>query len=117
MNSSASFFRPALSMALAVTPIAAEFKLTKIEMGYLLSSFLWMYVLCLLPVGLLVDRFGGKIVNAAESLEGKVLGPIWYERAYLEFDDDVVLTQAANLTGGRKAYDIGIVGLRNGLRG
>ena len=34
-------------------------------MGYLLSSFLWMYVLCLLPVGLLVDRFGGKVVNAA----------------------------------------------------
>ena len=34
-------------------------------MGYLLSSFLWMYVLCLIPVGLLVDRFGGKVVNAA----------------------------------------------------
>ena len=34
-------------------------------MGYLLSSFLWMYVLCLIPVGLLVDRFGGKAVNAA----------------------------------------------------
>lgn len=33
-------------------------------MGYLLSSFLWMYLLCLLPVGLLVDRFGSKIVNA-----------------------------------------------------
>ena len=33
-------------------------------MGYLLSSFLWAYVLCLIPVGLLVDRFGGKIVNA-----------------------------------------------------
>jgi ACS family glucarate transporter-like MFS transporter len=33
-------------------------------MGYLLSSFLWTYVLCLIPVGLLVDRFGGKAVNA-----------------------------------------------------
>jgi ACS family glucarate transporter-like MFS transporter len=33
-------------------------------MGYLLSSFLWTYVLCLIPVGLLVDRFGGKIVNS-----------------------------------------------------
>ena len=33
-------------------------------MGYLLSSFLWMYLICLLPVGLLVDRFGGKVVNA-----------------------------------------------------
>jgi ACS family glucarate transporter-like MFS transporter len=33
-------------------------------MGYLLSSFLWTYVLCLIPVGLLVDRFGGKIINS-----------------------------------------------------
>ena len=34
-------------------------------MGWLLSSFLWMYLICLIPVGLLVDRFGGKVVNAA----------------------------------------------------
>ncbi len=54
-----------VALSVAVTPIAAEFHLTKVEMGYLLSSFLWMYVICLLPVGLLVDRFGGKIVNAA----------------------------------------------------
>ena len=39
-------------------------------MGYLLSSFLWTYVFCLIPVGLLVDRFGGKIVNALASASG-----------------------------------------------
>lgn len=33
-------------------------------MGFLFSSFLWMYVLCLIPVGLIVDRFGGKAVNS-----------------------------------------------------
>ncbi len=54
-----------IALSVAVTPIAAEFGLTKVEMGWLLSSFLWMYVLCLIPVGLLVDRFGGKVVNAA----------------------------------------------------
>src|SRR5579872_4211768 len=54
-----------VALSVAVTPISAEFHLTKVEMGYLLSSFLWMYVICLLPVGLLVDRFGGKVVNAA----------------------------------------------------
>ncbi len=48
-----------VALSVAVTPISAEFGLTKIEMGWLLSSFLWMYVLCLIPVGLLVDRFGG----------------------------------------------------------
>src|SRR5690349_18487446 len=53
-----------VALSVAITPIATEFGLTKIQMGYLLSSFLWMYVLCLIPVGLLVDRFGGKLVNA-----------------------------------------------------
>jgi MFS family permease len=53
-----------VALSVAATPIAQEFGLDKVEMGYLLSSFLWVYVFCLIPVGLLVDRFGGKIVNA-----------------------------------------------------
>lgn len=54
-----------VALSVAARPISLEFGLSPVQMGYLLSSFLWMYVLCLLPVGLLVDRFGGKIVNAA----------------------------------------------------
>jgi MFS family permease len=53
-----------VALSVAATPVAREFGLDKVQMGYLLSSFLWAYVLCLIPVGLLVDRFGGKIVNA-----------------------------------------------------
>jgi MFS family permease len=53
-----------VALSVAATPVAREFGLDKAEMGWLLSSFLWAYVLCLIPVGLLVDRFGGKIVNA-----------------------------------------------------
>jgi MFS family permease len=52
-----------VALSIAATPIRAEFNLSQVQMGYLLSSFLWTYVLCLIPVGLLVDRFGGKIVN------------------------------------------------------
>jgi MFS family permease len=52
-----------VALSVAATPIRAEFNLSQVQMGYLLSSFLWTYVLCLIPVGLLVDRFGGKIVN------------------------------------------------------
>ena len=33
-------------------------------MGYLFSSFLWTYVLCLLPVGIIIDRFGSKSINS-----------------------------------------------------
>jgi MFS family permease len=53
-----------VALSVAAKPIAAEFHLSPVEMGYLLSSFLWTYVLCLIPVGLLADRWGGKIVNA-----------------------------------------------------
>jgi MFS family permease len=54
-----------VALSVAAKPISTEFGLSPVEMGFLLSSFLWMYVLCLLPVGLLVDRFGAKVVNAA----------------------------------------------------
>jgi ACS family glucarate transporter-like MFS transporter len=54
-----------VALSVAYKPISTEFGLSPVQMGYLLSSFLWMYVICLLPVGLLVDRFGGKVVNAA----------------------------------------------------
>lgn len=53
-----------VALSVAAKPISSEFHLSPVEMGYLLSSFLWTYVLCLIPVGLLVDRFGGKAVNA-----------------------------------------------------
>ena len=54
-----------VALSVAARPISVEFGLSPVQMGYLLSSFLWMYLLCLLPVGLLVDRFGGRIVSAA----------------------------------------------------
>ena len=53
-----------VALSVAAKPISAEFGLSNTQMGYMLSSFLWFYVLCLIPVGLLVDRFGGKIVNS-----------------------------------------------------
>jgi ACS family glucarate transporter-like MFS transporter len=53
-----------VALAVAAKPISTEFGLTPVQMGYLLSSFLWMYLICLLPIGVLVDRYGGKAVNA-----------------------------------------------------
>jgi MFS family permease len=52
-----------VALSVAARPVSVEFGLTPIELGYLFSSFLWMYILCLIPVGLLVDRFGGKALN------------------------------------------------------
>ena len=35
------------------------------EMGYLFSSFLWTYVICLLPIGIMLDRFAPRNINSA----------------------------------------------------
>lgn len=54
--------RTALSVAAPF--IAREFDVSPVAMGYLFSSFLWTYVLCLIPVGLAVDRWGARGVAA-----------------------------------------------------
>ncbi len=51
-----------VTLSFAATPIAREYGLSPVLLGYLFSSFLWTYTLFLLPMGLLVDRFGVKWV-------------------------------------------------------
>ncbi|SDJ15591.1 MFS transporter, ACS family, glucarate transporter [Paraburkholderia steynii] len=67
-----------IALSIAATPIAREFKLTAVGMGYLFSSFIWSYALFLLPMGFLIDRYGTKrmagvgifIWSAATALTG-----------------------------------------------
>jgi len=54
-----------VALSVASKPIAQEFGLSPVAMGYLFSSFLWTYLVCLIPMGILVDRLGTKTVNAA----------------------------------------------------
>jgi MFS family permease len=54
-----------VALSVASKPIAEEFGLSPVAMGYLFSSFLWTYLVCLIPMGILVDRLGTKVVNAA----------------------------------------------------
>jgi ACS family glucarate transporter-like MFS transporter len=49
-------------MSVAGKPIAHEFGLSPIALGYLFSSFLWAYVLMMLPGGRLIDRWGPHVV-------------------------------------------------------
>src|SRR5271156_2383083 len=53
-----------VNMWVAGKPIAQEFGLSPIALGYLFSSFLWAYVLMMLPGGRLIDRFGPHNVAA-----------------------------------------------------
>jgi MFS family permease len=51
-----------VNMSMAGKPIAHEFGLSLIALGYLFSSFLWAYVLMMLPGGWLIDRWGAHVV-------------------------------------------------------
>ena len=50
------------TLSFAIFPIQEAFHLSPVAKGYLFSSFIWSYTLCVIPMGLLVDRFGAKRV-------------------------------------------------------
>jgi MFS family permease len=54
-----------VNMSVAGKPIAHEFGLSPVALGYLFSSFLWAYVLMMLPGGRLIDRWGTHVVASA----------------------------------------------------
>jgi ACS family glucarate transporter-like MFS transporter len=53
-----------IALSVSSQAIAQEFNLSPVALGYLFSSFLWTYIICLLPMGMLVDRYGTRISNA-----------------------------------------------------
>jgi MFS family permease len=52
------------ALSIVAKDIATEFHLSPIQMGYLFSSFLWSYVVCLLPIGIMLDRFSARSVTS-----------------------------------------------------
>lgn len=52
-----------VALSVAAPAIAAEYKLSPVQVGYLFSAYLWTYVVCLIPCGFLTDRYGAKMVN------------------------------------------------------
>jgi hypothetical protein len=60
-----------VNMSVAGKPIAHEFGLSPIELGYLFSSFLWAYVLMMLPGGRLIDRWGTHVMAPVPPLYGR----------------------------------------------
>lgn len=52
------------ALSVATKPITEEFHLSPGQLGVLLSTFLWSYLLCLIPAGIVADRLGSKMTNA-----------------------------------------------------
>ncbi len=71
-----------VNMSLAGHSVAQEFHLSPIALGYLFSSFLWAYVVMMLPSGQLVDRLGvhrmaaigAAVWSVAQALSGAATG-------------------------------------------
>jgi MFS family permease len=54
-----------VALSVAAQPIAREFGISPIQLGFLLSSFIWTYFASLVIWGLALDRWGTRYVNAA----------------------------------------------------
>ena len=53
-----------VTMAVAGSSVAAEMHIGPVALGYLFSSYLWLYAVLLLPVGALTDRVGTQRMSA-----------------------------------------------------
>jgi MFS family permease len=51
-----------ISISVGAKSIQTEFQLSPVAMGYVLSAFFWSYLVCLVPAGILSDRFGPRRV-------------------------------------------------------
>ncbi len=71
-----------INMSVAGRSVAQDFALSPVALGYLFSSFLWAYVVMMLPSGHLVDRLGAHRMAAigaafwsvAQMLSGAAIG-------------------------------------------
>jgi ACS family D-galactonate transporter-like MFS transporter len=57
-----------VNVSVAEQALHAEFGISTIQFSYLLSAYSWTYALCQLPSGVLLDRFGVRLVGSISSL-------------------------------------------------
>jgi ACS family D-galactonate transporter-like MFS transporter len=56
-----------VNVSVAEQALHAEFGITTIQFAYLLGAYSWTYALCQLPAGVLLDRFGVRLVGSVSS--------------------------------------------------
>ncbi len=93
------------TLAIANHDIASDLRLSPTQMGALLSAFAWTYALCQLPVGILTDRVGPRLMlgagmilwSLAQLVSGTVqgFGQFIAARAALGFGESPMFTAGA----------------------
>jgi MFS family permease len=63
-----------VNLSVAARSIATSYRLSPVQLGFVFSSFLWTYLVCLIPLGFAVDRWGARTVTAASLLIWSVAG-------------------------------------------
>lgn len=63
-----------VNLSVAARAIATSYHLSPVQLGFVFSSFLWTYLVCLIPLGFAVDRWGARTVTAASLLVWSVAG-------------------------------------------
>jgi len=64
------------NLSVAAPLIADAYDLSPVQMGYVFSSYLWTYLIFLVPFGVAVDRWGGRRVGAGSLLVWSVGGAL-----------------------------------------
>ncbi|MGI4796587.1 MAG: MFS transporter, partial [Janthinobacterium lividum] len=65
-----------INLSVAAKSIAATYELSPVQLGYIFSSFLWTYLVCLVPLGMAVDRWGARSVTAGSLLVWSIAGAL-----------------------------------------
>lgn len=55
-------FADRATLSIVGTDLSKQLKLDPVAMGYVFSAFSWAYVICQIPGGWLLDRFGSKVI-------------------------------------------------------
>lgn len=63
-----------INLSVAAKSIATTYDLSPVQLGFIFSSFLWTYLICLVPLGMAVDRWGARSVTAGSLFVWSVAG-------------------------------------------
>jgi ACS family glucarate transporter-like MFS transporter len=76
-----------INLSVAGSSIAAAYELSPIELGYLFSAYSWTYTASLIPVGLMIDRWGTRLTLGAAmtiwSIGGMLTGAVTFYPALI----------------------------------
>jgi MFS family permease len=69
-----------INLSMAGSSIATAYKLSPVELGYLFSAYSWTYTASLIPIGMMIDRWGTRFMLGAAmtvwSIGGMLTGAV-----------------------------------------